>query len=275
MNQAQKIIKYLAIAFGLYLAINIIGWVIFGIFSIAGISKIAEISQEDITTITYSQEFEDVENLDFEIKYAQIYVKAGETLKIEADKVNDDWKINKDGKTLKISNVGKSWNINNEIPILVIYLPEELQLNKVEIESGAGETNIEYLNSKSIELNLGAGKVSINNIASEKASIECGAGEVIIKNADLTNVRLEAGIGRLEYSGYIRGISNIECGIGELDLNLAGGEIYSISAEKGIGEITINGESIKKDAVVGNGENKIDIEGGIGAIKVKIEDTNL
>ena len=37
MKQAQKIIKYLAIAFGLYLAINIIGLIIFGFTMLLGI----------------------------------------------------------------------------------------------------------------------------------------------------------------------------------------------------------------------------------------------
>ena len=29
MKKAQKVIKYVTIAFGLYLAINIIGWIVF------------------------------------------------------------------------------------------------------------------------------------------------------------------------------------------------------------------------------------------------------
>lgn len=47
MSQAQKIIKYLAIAFGLYLSINIIGWIIFGVFSIAGINQIVNFGGKD------------------------------------------------------------------------------------------------------------------------------------------------------------------------------------------------------------------------------------
>ena len=33
MKQAQKIIKYLAIGFGIFLTINIIGWIVFGVCS--------------------------------------------------------------------------------------------------------------------------------------------------------------------------------------------------------------------------------------------------
>lgn len=223
--------------------------------------------------ITYSEEYQEVENLKLDIKQAKLYIKSGETFKIEADPVNEDWKIKQEGNTLKISNVGRSWNIYSDTPILTIYIPETMELNKTEIDFGAGETEIEYLTSKSIELDLGAGRVNINNIKAEKADIECGAGEVIISNADLNNLQLDAGVGRLEYSGYIRGRSNIECGIGEVELKLKGGEsIYKISTERGLGDITLNGEHITNNTSIGDGENKIDVEGGIGAIKINIEE---
>ena len=272
MSQIQKIIKYLAIGFGLFLAINIIGWIVFGVFSILGINEIVNFSGENVEMISYSEEYQNIENLKLDVKYAKLYIKTGETFKIEADQVNKDWKIKQDGSTLKISNVGKSWNIYNETPILTIYIPESIELSKTEIELGAGETEIEYLKSNSIELEFGAGKVTIDKIEAEKSEIKCGAGEVIITNANLKNLSLNTGVGRLEYSGYIRGNSNIECGVGEVDLDLKGGEdIYKISAEKGLGDIRCNGESVKKNATIGNGENKIDIEGGKDLIKIKTE----
>ncbi|MCI8700203.1 MAG: DUF4097 domain-containing protein [Clostridia bacterium] len=273
MSQAQKIIKYLAIGLGLFLAISIIGWIVSGLFFITGMNQVVNFGGGNVNMITYSQEYQEVENLKIDIKQAKLYIKKGETLKIEADQVNEDWKIKQDGNTLKISNVGKSWNMYSDTPVLTIYIPETINLNKTEIDFGAGETEIEYLVSNSIDLDFGAGKVDINNIEAEKTNIECGAGEVIISNADLNNLKLEAGIGRLEYSGYIRGKSDIECGVGEVDLNLKGGEaIYKIFVEKGLGDITLNGDSIKNKTDIGDGENKIDIEGGIGSIKIKIEE---
>lgn len=37
MSEAQRIIKYLAMAFGIFLAVNIIGAIVFGIMTFAGI----------------------------------------------------------------------------------------------------------------------------------------------------------------------------------------------------------------------------------------------
>lgn len=271
MNQVQRIIKYLAIAFGLFLAINIIGWIVFGIFSILGINEIVNFGGQSANMITYSEEYEEVENLKLDIKQAKLYIKVGDTFKVEADPVNEDWRIKQDGNTLKISNVGKSWNVYNETPILTIYIPKDMELNKTEIDFGAGETRIEYLKSNSIELDFGAGSVKIDEIESEKSNIECGAGEVTISNANLKNLNLDAGVGRLEYSGYIRGKSSIECGVGEVELKLKGGEdSYSISVDKAIGEIKLNGDTIKKNTTIGNGENAIDIDGGVGSIKIEM-----
>lgn len=273
MSQIQKIIKYLAIGFGLFLAISIIGWIVSGLFFITGMNGIVNFGGGNVNMITYSQEYQEIENLKIDINQAKLYIKKGETFKIEADPINEDWKIKQDGNTLKISNVGKSWNMYGDTPVLTIYIPETINLNKTEIDFGAGETEIEYLVSNSIDLDLGAGKVDINNIKAEKTNIECGAGEVIISNADLNDLKLDAGIGRLEYSGYIKGKSDIECGVGEVDLNLKGGEsIYKISAKKGLGDITVNGDSIKNNTNIGDGDNIIDIEGGIGSIKIKIEE---
>lgn len=273
MKQVQKIIKYLAIGFGIFLTVNIIGVIVFGVLSLMGINQIGNIIESDVETITYNEEYEDIENIKLDIKYAELTIKIGETLKIEADKVNEDWKINQDGKTLKISNVGKSWGIYNETPRLIIYLPETIKLEKTEINFGAGKADIEYLDSRILELDFGAGKVTMENIRADRTDIECGAGEVIISNADLNNIKIESGVGRLEYSGYMRGKSKMICGVGEIKLDLKGGmDNYTFSLEKGIGEMKLNGESIKKDTQIGNGENYIEVDGGVGAARIKTEE---
>ena len=106
---------------------------------------------------------------------------------------------------------------------------------------------------------------------SDKSDIECGAGQVKITDSELTNTDLDTGVGKLEFTGYIKGNSQVNCGIGEVILNLEGGkEIYSIRAEKGIGDIKINDESVSNESTTGTGENRISVEGGIGNIKIKM-----
>ena len=115
MKQAQKVIKYVAIAFGLYLAINIIGLIIFGFTMLLGI----EISTNILTgngaeTIQYGETFsKDIEQLDIEISFADFEIKVGEELKVEGQ-INKDYKVEVENKTLKIEDTGKKWIFNSK-----------------------------------------------------------------------------------------------------------------------------------------------------------------
>lgn len=46
-------------------------------------------------------------------------------------------------------------------------------------------------------------------------------------------------------------------------------EDYKIKIDKGIGEARLAGESMRDDSVYGWGENRIEIDGGIGAIYIE------
>ncbi|MGN1444092.1 MAG: hypothetical protein ACI4XE_09625, partial [Acutalibacteraceae bacterium] len=68
----------------------------------------------------------------------------------------------------------------------------------------------------------------------------------------------------------IEGKSNLNYGIGEANLTLLGSrEDYQIELDKGIGEARLEGESMRDDSVYGAGKNKIEIDGGIGAINIE------
>ena len=272
MKQAQKIVKYVAIAFGLYLAINIIGWIVFGFAMLLGIDVAGDIfSGVGTELVQYGQVFSDVEELDIEIGFSDFEIKTGEELKVEGQ-IHKDFKIKVENKTLKIEDVNKKWIFNsNDAAKLTLYVPEEVVFRKAEIEIGAGTTNVEKLNTKDLELNLGAGAVKIQNCEAEKTDIQCGAGKVEIENSSLKNLKLDAGVGDFYYNGYILGNSTIECGIGKLTLDLKGGQdLYSVETEHGIGDIKLNGNKVEDNKVQGSGENKIKIEGGIGEIQINM-----
>jgi len=77
------------------------------------------------------------------------------------------------------------------------------------------------------------------------------------------------GVGSVILNLEITGDSEISSGVGEVTLGLVGtSDNYCINVEKGIGKIEIDGEEIKSDTMYGNGLNKLDLNGGIGNIKV-------
>ena len=272
MKEFQKIIKYAAIAFGLYLSIMIIGMIVTGILAICtgiyGVQVITE--QSNVEKIDETEEFSNIFKIDIDVTNVNLTIKTeGEKFKVETFQIPVDTKIENNQGTLKIKDNKKI--MYNSDSSITIYIPENIKLQECDIEIGAGQLNIEKLNSKKIEFDFGAGKVDINELISEKAEIECGAGQVNIENSDLTNSKIETGVGKLIYSGYLRGNSQLECGIGETELNLQGGkEIYKIRTEKGIGDIKINNEKITSGTTTGDGENVITVEGGIGKININL-----
>lgn len=63
--------------------------------------------------------------------------------------------------------------------------------------------------------------------------------------------------------------SKISTGVGELEVNLKGSkDDYALKLTKGVGTITVNGEKIKNDRVIGSGDTTLSITGGVGTIKV-------
>lgn len=272
MKGFQKVIKYVAIAFGLYLAISIIGAIVTGVLAITtGIYGISIISnQTQIERVDSEKVIEQFSKMDLEIIASNIEIKAeGNEYKIETYQVPKTTQINNDNGKLVIKDT-KKIAIAQESKI-TIYVPEGIVLEELELEMGAGIVEMQNINSNKIDFSFGAGSVNIKKLTSTNAEIECGAGQVVIEEANLTNTKLDTGIGKLEYLGYMKGNSKISCGIGEVNLNLVGGnEIYTIDAEKGIGDIKINGNKIANEKITGNGENRISINGGIGSINIEI-----
>lgn len=286
MKEFQKIIKYIAVAFGLYLAISIIGGIIAIIVSIFtgfyGISYLTDSLNDTINSDDTSierndenQEVEEFSKMKLDISASNLTIKLeGNSYKVETYQIPKNTKIESKDGILEIKS-NKKLNKSDSKSSITIYLPEDVELEETDIQVGAGIVDVTGLIAKNVEFNFGAGNVNMQNITvKNNAKIECGAGQVIIKNSELANANIEAGVGKLVYSGDLTGNTQIDCGVGDVELELTGdAEKYAIHTEKGIGDIKINDSSVANDSTIGNGENKIDIEGGIGNVDIKTSKT--
>lgn len=286
MKEFQKIIKYAAIAFGLYLAISIIGGIIAIIVSIFtgfyGISYLTDSLNDTINSDDTSierndenQEVEEFSKMRLDISASNLTIKLeGNSYKVETYQIPKNTKIESKDGILEIKN-NKKLNKSDSKSRITIYLPEDVELEEADIQVGAGIVDVTGLIAKNVEFNFGAGNVNMQNISvKNNAKIECGAGQAIIKNSELANADIEAGVGKLVYSGDLTGNTQIDCGVGDVELELTGdAEKYAIHTEKGIGDIKINDSSVADDSTTGNGENKINIEGGVGSIDIKMSKT--
>ena len=269
MIKTQKIIKYFAVAFAIFLIFNIFTITMYGIISIGNIFDNKKDSTNTLTgelkTIKVNN---GIERLDIETKGVNIIIKEGKKFKIETD--NKDIKTKESNNKLLIVEDNNSWIHKTDYTELIITIPTNYEFNEVSIDNGAGKIDIDKLNTKNINLDLGAGQVNIKNLnVTNESDIDGGAGEINIENSHINNLDLDLGIGKTTINASINGISEIDCGIGELIVNLIGTEDeYKIKLDKALGSATLNNEKMNGNTYYGTGTNLIEINGGIGNISI-------
>lgn len=264
MSSTQRIIKYLATAFAIFLVVTIIFGVINAVFSLGNLFDDSNQSHKKLEGININ---EDVSVLDIDVKSVKIIFKEGEKLLAKTN--NKNINVRQDRNKLFITQKQTNW-FNNDNNELIIYIPKEFTFDGVSINAGAGNVTIDELLANMFYLEVGAGKVEIEKLTVlNSTEIDGGAGKMVINNGSLNNLDLDMGVGQVTLNALITGRSQIDCGVGSVDLNLIGNiNDYKIGLDKGIGSAILDGESMKDDTYYGTGENFIDIDGGIGSIKI-------
>lgn len=268
MSSVQRIIKYCAIAFAMFLIFTIVSAIMGCVISLGNIF-------DDNKDITEKLEGLDIGSsasiLNVDVSSVNVIIKESDTLRAETN--NKSIKVKQDGNKLIITSKKDNWFHTNKTSDLIIYVPTDLVFDGVTVETGAGNLNIEKLATRVFDLDMGAGKAEINNLfISESADIDGGAGEMIIDNSEINNLDLDMGVGRLSLTSKILGMSEIDSGVGEVNLNLVGVDDYKLNLDKGVGSITIDGTDVGNHTSYGSGINTIQVDGGVGAIKVSFID---
>lgn len=261
MTTTQKIIKNLSIAFAIFLIVTIISSITVFIFSIFGNRE--ELGELKELSCNYN------ENLDLSLNYSNLEIKESDKFLIETN--NNNIKCSNKENKLLIKEKSRLFRVRNNSKV-IIYVPNNYKFNDVKIENGAGSINIENMQVNNLDLELGAGKTNINNIKTNNTDIESGAGKLEIKSSLINNLDLDMGVGEIIIEANLTGNTKIDAGIGSFKLDILGKSLdYKIKLDKGIGNVYIDNKKVKDNEVIGNGSNYIDIDGGIGEIKVNFK----
>lgn len=272
MKPFQKVIKYIAIAFAISLIVTIVSTALAGFYAISGIfglKKANDIKSADIKRIDFLDS--NINTLEIDVNYTNLRIKKGNSLYVETN--NTKIKCKQNNEKLEIKEEKHNWFFNNDDLDLTIYIPETINFRKVEINSGAGEINIERLYTEELEFELGAGKTSIENlIISRRCNINGGAGKVDVLSGLINNLDLDMGVGEVNISSILTGRNDIDAGVGNLNIDLLNGkENYTIRVNKGIGNVKVDGNSLSNGTVLGSGANYMEVDGGIGNIKIEFK----
>ena len=269
MTTTQKIIKYLAIAFALFLVISIFS-IIFGlgreiISSINSDKKDSKLLEE-YTTI--SNNVNNIESFKIDISNDDIEIKEGEKFEV---KTNDpDVKFYHENSKVKIkTDKTFSWHLSNSSRgTIIIYLPNEFNISELDLNLGAGKIDIDKIFVETLLMDLGAGTMTAKEInVYEKATINGGTGNINIYSGTINNLNLKLGAGNASIQSDLTGSNTLTTGVGKLNLGLSRSkDNYKFDISKGLGNIILNDFDVSEDILIGDGETKIKISGAIGNI---------
>lgn len=269
MTTMQKIIKYLALAFALFLTVSIISGICGALFTVAHLlSGKSETATENVE----HEVGNNFTSLSIDISAAELEIKSGEKFQIETNHKCLTYKEN--GETLEIKETKPFFTSNSGGMKVILTLPESFVFDYADINAGAGSVRIDELATGTLKIELGAGKLNASRLkAAYKAEIDGGAGSITINSGYLNNAEIDMGVGQLNFTGELDGNSSIDYGIGQTNLVLVGNsEDYQIELDKGIGEAYLEGKKMRDDSVYGVGNRRIGIDGGIGKLNITFKE---
>ena len=223
MTTAQKIIKYVAAGFAIFLAFSIV----ISILQVS-ISVIGGLAGWNKDVISDENDFEKaiIKNIDIDMSVGTLTIVSGDDFMVTAKNVSSDYKCLVKDTTLKIDSSGWSFSpfgnqsVNSKITVTI---PENADFDDVNIDFGAGEMKLNDL------------------IVNGSLKIDCGVGEVSLDNVTVNDSKIDLGVGEISLTGTMSGSNKIENGIGEISLNLAGNpDNYDIDKDHGLGESKVH-----------------------------------
>ncbi len=271
MTTLQKIIKYIAIVLAIFLSVSIIGGIIGGLGLLTGIDEIAD-NYKDKDSVAKMETYElsqDITDIDIEISAADFEILVGEKLALESNISNLTVK-DKNGKLVIEQKEKSFFNVNLNNRNIKLYVPKDFSFNLADIETGAADFNADMFLCNKLKLKYGAGNVNIARLyANKEADIEGGTGKFSIEDGIIFDLDFEMGVGNIDITASLYGGSEIICGVGNSKINLIGDKSeYCLKLEKGLGTIKVGGEKINNNTAYFDGENKVEINGGVGNIDV-------
>ena len=233
MTEIQKIIKYCALALAIFLIFIIVTTIANVGYNILEKTDLINDSNSKLlkNNIVISNNESEIREIDIDIKSSNIILKTAENFKVETN--NKDIKYSyEDGKVLiKQNNVNK-WYLNkNNNSKLIFYIPNEISLEKINLNNNVGDVKIDFEKISNLNIDLDVGNIFVKSMLGGKNIIKSNIGDI-----------------------------NLELSLKQED--------YKFELDKDIGEVKLNNNKIKRDTITGDRNNNLKIKTNIGDIKI-------
>lgn len=267
MTETQKIIKYFAMALAIFLIIGIIGGIL---ASLSFVSLVFTDKETVVSSDLDDYSIKDVDRLYIDLQAADLEIKTGASFSLQSN--HEYLKVDESSDSLRIEEIKRPYKINDDVYKVVLTVPQSKTFDSVVIETGAGKLVLDGFTTKALKLTLGAGAVSVNNVTvTDNTDFEGGAGEITVTECSFADLDMKIGVGKCDFTATLVGESEIDCGVGEADFKLIRTPAidYTVKVDKALGDVKVDGKSIKDDETIGFGENEVEINCGVGDVDVE------
>lgn len=286
MNGIQKVIKYCAMAFALFLAVTIFGAIIAGVTGLAvGVAGVTQLT-DNVERTDMVQQYTEAEISDLGIHTifvdcnADITVRRGEVLSIEATDVTKDYEINCTNGKFSIvqdrTGISFDWNwvfdmVNSTAQeTVVVTVPESFDARQIVVNSGSGKVSIEELQTNELKIDSGSGAVVAKGLETEQFFVDSGSGRVTVTDVTAGETRMVTGSGSVTIENGFLGRLNINSGSGTISMkDIVANDVV---LDSGSGSVTIAGVlSGNCDFETGSGSFSLMLDGAKEEYLVKAE----
>lgn len=240
MTAFQKAVKYAAVALAVLLIVAIFGGIVSAVGGLFGRSP----ATGETTVYAVS---DTVRSLNVHIRAADFSLVTGQTFSVESNLKH--LKVTEQDGVLQITETENAVQ-NHTDAKLVLTVPAD-----------------------TLHLDFGAGEVRIGTLfAASRAELDGGAGKLTVSDGALHNLTGDMGVGRVDIRAALSGNCRLDLGVGESNLTVLGARrAYSLDMDKGVGRLTVDGVEVSAVKEETGGENRLIVDGGIGAVYVNFE----
>ena len=265
MTGLQKFIKYVAIAFGIYLSITIV-LVFLGIArGFVGASRTEFNSfiegQEEYDVEDISKEFENIKKLEINLDKTELIIKNGDTLKVEGTNIPKKMELKQDGQNLKISDENISSNLTNE-KIITVYIPENQKFDEIDLEIEYEAVDIETLNATNLNMDFYSNDCKIDKLITDNLEIDNEYANIDIYNCEVKKFKLDTDSGYENIHVKIAESANMDIKYSDTNIKLIGNqEDYQIINKNYLGTTYVDGEEVaSRNETIGTANIKINLD---------------
>ncbi len=193
-----------------------------------------------------------------------------DTFYVDGDTTYIKWEVDDDAKEVRVAGNNKLLDGNfKSVGKTIIHVPDGYCFDKVEVEVGAGELTVDYVEGNEFTLDLSAGEMTVNDIICDKINADISAGEMSFNNISTDILKADCSGGQISLEGDIKDEADIDCSMGEVRLELERGKNeYNYEVDCSMGEVQIDGQSLRNGHIDNDADTDIKVDCSMGEINI-------